>query len=153
MRSERGQSVVEFALVLPVLLIVVVGILTFGRIMNYSEQATHLANEAVRYVAVNDPPTTTGTLGQWVRSQITSNELQNGGGAIQGPPTVCLSFPNGTSNPGDPVEVEMSFKFNWLHFSLGKIFKVDTITTTVTENATMRIEASPTSPFFAAGCS
>src|SRR5438552_2693398 len=71
LRCEQGQALVEFALVLPVLLLVVVGIVTFGRAMNYDSQETHLVNEAARYAAVDQVPAgATGTLGQWVRGQI-----------------------------------------------------------------------------------
>ena len=147
-RSEHGQALVEFALIVPMLLAVVIGIVSFGRAMNYDEQATHLANEAVRYAVVDQiPPGANGTLGQWVRSQADTPELQNGTGSLAGSPQVCLSFPNGTSNPGDPVQVSMSFTFTWLPIlNAGP-------STTITRTATMRIEVTPTGSFFAAGCS
>lgn len=47
-RDERGQSMVETALILPVLLLLLVGILDFGRIM-YSYAHLHMAaQETVR---------------------------------------------------------------------------------------------------------
>lgn len=47
-RDERGQSLVETALILPVLLLLLVGILDFGRIM-YSYAHLHMAaQETVR---------------------------------------------------------------------------------------------------------
>ena len=139
---------VEFALVLPLVLLVVVGIVSFGRAMNYDEQATHLANEAVRYAAVGQvPPGASGSLGQWVRSQADTNELQNGGtGSVPNPPSVCLKYPNGTASPGAPVEVTMSFTFSWVPIlNLGS--------STITRTATMRIEQAPTGSFYTAGCS
>jgi Flp pilus assembly protein TadG len=149
LRAESGQAIVEFALVLFPLLLVIVGIVTFGRAMNYDEQATHLTNEAARYAAVDQVPAgASGTLGQWVRSQADSSELQNGTGAVQGLPTVCVSFPNGTSNIGDPVQVAMSFAFRWVSF-----LKISPASTTIKRTTTMRIEVPPSGSFFASGCS
>jgi Flp pilus assembly protein TadG len=143
-RCERGQALVEFALVVPILLAVVIGIVDFGRAMNYDEQATHLANEAVRYAAVGQvPPGATGTLAQWVRSQADTPELQNGTGSVGAPPAVCVKYPDGTSNPGDPVEVSMSFVFNWVPF-------LHLTSTTITRTATMRIEQAPSGSFWTA---
>jgi Flp pilus assembly protein TadG len=138
---------VEFALVIPILLLVVIGIVTFGRAMNYDEQETHLVNEAARYASVNQVPSgASGTLGQWMRSQADSGELANGTGSVAGTPQVCVSYPTGTG-VGQPVTVSMSFKFNWVPF-----LKLSATSTTITRTATMRIEVPPTG-FFAAGCS
>lgn len=47
-RDERGQSVVEMALIVPVLLLLLVGIIDFGRVL-YSYSHIHLAaQETVR---------------------------------------------------------------------------------------------------------
>ena len=56
LRSSRGQSLVEFAIILPVILLIVLGILDFGRAYNYKNDQTSLANQAVRYAEVNDCP-------------------------------------------------------------------------------------------------
>src|ERR1700756_735479 len=80
-RREDGQALVEFALVLPLLLLAIVGIVSFGRAMNYDEQATHLVNEAARYAMVNQVPNgASGTLGQWIRSQAAADSLELGNG-------------------------------------------------------------------------
>jgi len=47
LRDTNGQAVVELAPVVPVLILL--GILDFGRAFNYQNDETHLANEAVRY--------------------------------------------------------------------------------------------------------
>ena len=52
LRQERGQSLVEFAVVLPVLILIILGILYFGDYEDYSNQETQLAEEGVRYAAV-----------------------------------------------------------------------------------------------------
>lgn len=49
---ERGQSAVEFALVLPVVLLLLFGLIEFGRVINAELSAGHCANELARYGAV-----------------------------------------------------------------------------------------------------
>ena len=54
--SERGQNLVEFALVVPMLLLLVFGIAEFGRAWMTQNILTGAAREAVRLLAVPDPP-------------------------------------------------------------------------------------------------
>ena len=51
-KNNRGQSMVEFAIVLPVLLLVICGIVEFGRIYNAELVVTAAAREAVRSAIV-----------------------------------------------------------------------------------------------------
>ncbi len=48
-KRERGQSLVEFALVLPVVLLLTFGLIEFGRVINAEITAGHCANELARY--------------------------------------------------------------------------------------------------------
>ena len=77
------------------------GLLEFGKIFNYWIDETHLANEGARWAAVNTVPGG-GNLQQYLRSQADSGELRSGA-------QVCISFPSGTSNVGDPVQVDVSY--------------------------------------------
>ena len=52
-QSERGAVAVEFALLLPVLLLLVIGIMEFGRAYNVQISASQAGREGARYVAVN----------------------------------------------------------------------------------------------------
>lgn len=139
---------VEMALVLPVLLLVVMGILWFGRALNYTQDETRLANVAARYAAVDQVPPNAGSLslGEWVRSQADTAELGKGTGNVQGLPEVCVEYPDGTG-VGNPVEVRMKATFKWL-----PLLKIG-VSSPITGSATMRIEVPPTSSFYAAGCS
>ena len=75
LHNQRGVAMVEFALVLPILLIVLFGIFDFGRAINYWIDATHLANETARYAAVGNKPTTcSGSLVSCMRAQADSGE-------------------------------------------------------------------------------
>ncbi|MBT2500744.1 pilus assembly protein [Agromyces sp. ISL-38] len=54
--DDRGAAAVEFALVLPLLLVLVLGILEFGRVFNIQIALSNAAREGARYMAVHDDP-------------------------------------------------------------------------------------------------
>jgi Flp pilus assembly protein TadG len=68
---------VEFAVVLPVLILIILGIIYFGRYEDYSTQETQLASEGARYAAVDTNPSGTLTLQNYIQSQA-SPELASG---------------------------------------------------------------------------
>src|SRR5918912_4366533 len=142
-RGERGVALVEFALVAPLALVLLFGILDFGKAINYWIDETHLASEGSRWAVVDKWPTKgTSTLQQYILSQLDTAELHGDNPGTQGsnnPAQVCISFPSGTSNVGDPVRVEVRYTYHWLHYltaqaGLGA-------TSTITGSSTMRIEA------------
>ncbi|TFD19264.1 TadE/TadG family type IV pilus assembly protein [Cryobacterium sp. TMS1-13-1] len=59
--GERGAVAVEFALLLPVLVLLVFGIFEFGRVYNAQISITNAAREGARYMAIhnNAPPAKT----------------------------------------------------------------------------------------------
>jgi hypothetical protein len=57
-KNEKGQSVVEFALVVPLLLFLVIGIFEFGRAWMTKNLVTGAAREAVRMYAVKNDTVT-----------------------------------------------------------------------------------------------
>ena len=52
--SERGAAAVEFALLAPVLIMVLLGIMEFGRAYNVQISLTNAAREGVRVMAINN---------------------------------------------------------------------------------------------------
>ena len=133
--AERGQAMVEFALVLPILLIVLFGIFDFGRAINYWIDATHLANETARYAAVGSKPTTcSGSLVSCMRAQADSGELVNGSSSVTQRLQVCVNAPSATT-VGTPITATASFSYQWFSF-LG----LSVTTTNVSTSATMRME-------------
>ncbi|HEX2110148.1 MAG TPA: TadE/TadG family type IV pilus assembly protein [Gaiellaceae bacterium] len=147
-RDESGVALVEFALVLPILLVLLFGMLDFGKAFNYWIDETHLANEGARWAVVNKNPGS-GTLQQYIQQQANTPELRNGGtSSVPTPLQVCISFPDGSSEVGDPVHVAVSTTYNWLPF-LGS--RLGIASTTMTGSSTMRLEAEPTN--YSAGCS
>ncbi|MGH2475308.1 MAG: TadE/TadG family type IV pilus assembly protein [Candidatus Limnocylindrales bacterium] len=57
-RYDDGQSLVEVALVLPILLIILLGIFDFGRAVFAYNAVSNSAREAVRVAIVNQSPAT-----------------------------------------------------------------------------------------------
>ena len=66
---EHGVALVEFALILPVLALMLFGMLDFGKAFNYWIDETHLANEGARWAVVNKNPASSGTLQAYIRDQ------------------------------------------------------------------------------------
>jgi len=144
--DENGQALVEFALVLPVFLLLVFGMLDFGKAYNYWNDATHLTAAGARFAAVNRKPNpaSTQSLQLQIRNQADTAELRNGGtSAVTTPAQVCVEFPNNTSAYGEPVRVRMTFTYKFIPF-LGIVNK------TIVSTTVMRLEAVPTT--YTAGC-
>lgn len=138
--DQKGTSLVEFALILPVLALILFGLLDFAKAFNYWNDQTHLAAEGARWAVVNSNPGS-GTLQQYLQQQADTSELR-------GLATVCVSFPNnpdtGTSGQvGDPVMVTVRSRYTWIPFVASKASLSPS--TTITGTATMRLEALPTS--------
>lgn len=147
--NEKGAAMVEFALILPILLLVVFGIFSFGFGINYWIDMTHLTSEGARYASVNRNPgasqPTPQSLQQWLRQQADTQELRSGGSdAVPSPATLCIDFPGKTQATvvvGDPVRVRMAVNFNYIPI-IGDAIGVGNVT--IVGSATHRLEAKPT---------
>lgn len=58
--SERGAVAVEFALLAPVLIMLLLGIMEFGRAYNVQMSLTNAARESVRSIAISDSAMSVG---------------------------------------------------------------------------------------------
>jgi Flp pilus assembly protein TadG len=142
-RDERGAVLVEFALVLPIVLLLVLGALDFGKAYNYWIDTTQLSASGARWAAVNRNPGPGATLQETIRSQATTSELRDGGtDSIEDPLQVCITFPDGgTPVAGDPVRVTVTSNYHFLSF-IGD--RVDVTERPVSNSSTMRLETTPT---------
>lgn len=70
---ERGAAAVEFALVLPLLLTLVLGIIEFGHLYNAQIVITNAAREAARTMAVTNNSSTAAAAAQAVATGYTIN--------------------------------------------------------------------------------
>jgi hypothetical protein len=147
--DERGVALVEFALVLPLVLLLLFGMIDFGKAINYWNDETHLANEAARQAVVNSCPSCGTTINNWIKSRADSAELRTGSGSSVSPPglKVCIWFPDNNhkySDPsvrdhdvGDPVQVIVHAQYNWLAYLVGKGISPNS---DLTGTSTMRLE-------------
>ncbi len=145
--SEKGQGLVEFALVLPLLLLMVAGIIDLGKAFGYKNDLTHLANSAARQASVNavPPGSCCTTITAYVMSTA-PNELQNGNTTSvpdhPNPTTITYQFTDNTAGntthhcKGDPVKVTVSVRYA---FGLGIVPGIHLLKT-VSSSATMRME-------------
>ena len=147
-RNEKGTALVEFAMILPILALLLFGVLDFGKAFNYWNDETHLAAEGARWAVVNSNPGS-GTLQQYIQQQADTSELRSLA-------TVCVSFPTnpdtGTSQQvGDPVSVTVKANYPWIPFLRSRIHILGgtsvqlTLPGSISGTATMRLEALPTS--------
>jgi TadE-like protein len=168
LEREDGAAMIELALVMPLLLILLLGMVDFGKAYNAWVDETHLANEGARLAAVNYTPPSgwpagcssdpTGGLACYIQQRVDLKELKTGRATStpqyanqQNPAKVCISFPSvGHVNPlvGDPVQVTITTDYQWLYFLTANLH-LPGGATKVIGNASMRLEAAPT---YTAGC-
>ncbi len=135
LRRSDGVAMTEFALILPVFILIVVGLLSFGRVLYYWIETNHVASETARWAIVDQNPFTGQTLQQHA-AQSSTTEFAND-------VRVCISLPDGAVL-GQRLVVKVQKPF-----SLVPILNAGTIT--IRGSSTMRIEnfngpngASPT---------
>ena len=145
--SESGAALVEFVLVLPLFLLLLLGVFDFGKAFNYWIDGTHLSHEGARYAAVGKNPGPGTTLAESIKARADTPELRSGSDSVTGPMKVCVSFPDGTSRVGDPVQVKVEFTYQFLNYVTAMVPSVTS--KTVANTSTMRIERAPA---FAAHC-
>lgn len=98
-RNEDGQALVEFALVLPILLLLIVAVIDFGWIFMAKIRVTNAARETARYYAVHKD---TGTSESTVEVTLKSIAKENLGFVSDANLTVDASYP-----PNEKVSVSI----------------------------------------------
>jgi Flp pilus assembly protein TadG len=134
-RDDVGQSVVEFAFVLPLITALILCLVDFGLGVNDQLDATQLASQAARLAAVNSTALS-GGVQAFVQSQADTTTMKGA--------TVSVCFPSGTANVGDPVRVTVTGQFNVIQF-------IPSVNVPVKGSSTMRLEQVPTN-FTAGAC-
>ena len=140
LRRSDGVAMTEFALILPVFLVIVVGLLSFGRVLFYWIEANHVASETARWAIVDQNPFTGQTLQEHAARSSTSEFESN--------VRVCISFPDGQTL-GQRVVVKVQKPFSIIPFLGGGTITIRGASTMRIENFNGPNEASPTA--YAAG--
>ncbi len=97
--QEKGQSLVEFALLLPVLLLIICGLLDMGRAVYTYTVLSHSAHEGARQAVIADNPT----------EVIINAAIQTAVAVNLQPSDVQIV---GNREPGTEVTVIVSYQFN-----------------------------------------
>ena len=158
LRAENGQALVEFAFVIPLVLLFLFAIIDFGLAVNQQNADTNIANVAVREAAVIGTTTsamcgttTDYTLSTWA----TCESTRMGGPALTsvcvGDTATSTAPASSTYTTGDPIEVEVGSSFSWLKLITAK---VGSLSSNIGSNATMRMEGAltGTNPFLTPVC-
>ena len=134
LQPESGQATIEFALVIPFLMFIIMSLVSFGIGMNDAVDGTHVANEGARLAAVDMNPGDYGatSVQDYITKQAEARDVKNA--------TVDICLPAGTSKIGAPIRVIVGVAFNinpFIHRSF-----------TIHGKSTMRIEQTPTASHY-----
>jgi TadE-like protein len=99
---DRGSAAVEFALVLPVLLLILFGIIDFGRALNAQIELTGAAREGARLAAL-------GYSSAAVQARVVAAAPSLSGVTV----TVAASCPAG-SGPAADAQVDARYRFSFI---------------------------------------
>ncbi|MEA4831297.1 MAG: TadE/TadG family type IV pilus assembly protein [Oscillospiraceae bacterium] len=123
LKTESGQSVVEFALMLPIFLLLVFGIIEFGILFNMKLSVTNCAREGARYAALHSEESS-------LESTIESRVRRL---AVFGDIDVAVSFSNPSNHKSGDVTVTVTAQANALTpvgdllFSNGRLILTGTV--------------------------
>lgn len=90
---QRGAVAVEFALILPILLMLVLGIIDFGRLYYTQVTLTQAAREGARLEALSKPTVVSGTTG--AATGLSGLTVTINGTAYASDPNPAVSCPTG----------------------------------------------------------
>ena len=148
LRDERGVALVEFTLVAPLLMLLLFGMVDFGKAFNYWIDETHLANSGARYAVVDNWPGKDASdpvsLHKYLCSEADTDELQSNA-------VVSIAFdPDLGPGKGNPVSVTMKVPADavWSSF-IKNALNLITSGTDIKAHSTMRLEKPPPYDFTA----
>jgi len=133
-RNARGQALVEFALVMPLLLILIVSVFEFGRAWNLHQTITDAAREGARKAVVADAAITQDSVLAAIATRIAASGFNPADATV----TLPDGFHAGTGQVTS-VRIEYPFRFTFLRALIGLLAQNNGVVTVATE-ARMRNE-------------
>jgi Flp pilus assembly protein TadG len=128
---RRGQALTEFALILPILLLLVFGVFDFGRAIYAYNSISNAAREGARTAIVDQSQTG----GVYTAAQDAANQATALGLNPADPNDVLVSFPNTTGLCGTPAigciaRVRVQYRFTAITPILGAVVGPITLSAT-----------------------
>ncbi|NIP58341.1 MAG: hypothetical protein GWO00_10285 [Gemmatimonadetes bacterium] len=108
LRSEDGQALVEFALVVPILLLLILGLVEFARAWNTQQVLTDAAREALRNSVVANP----GYTYEQMRSQIDDALVR----ASLDPERAEVTVEGWKTGTGTPARIRIDYSYEFGFF-------------------------------------
>ncbi len=111
MDNQRGTAAIEFAIVLPLLMVFIFGIIEFGLVFYDKAMVTNASREAARAgIVYRDPPLTVAEMQSVVDSYCGGRLISFGGG-----PSPTTTVPSGEcTNHGDELVVNVAYQYEFL---------------------------------------
>ena len=128
-QTDTGQTLVEFAMVLPLMLILMFGIVDFGRAFYIWLTVTNAAREGARVGATQQPTGPIGTRISQAMGPLGTSQLTTTLGNVQGP-------------RGEAMTVDLTYNFNFVTplAPLVSLLGGSLATPAITSHASMRLE-------------
>jgi TadE-like protein len=142
--SERGQSLLETAMILPLILLVSVGIFEFGRLFQAMQIMTNAAREGARVAVL--PATTVDDVKDRVKDYLKDGQLGNWASATVDVDQDVTIAMGGTTTSGSLVTLDYPFSFIMLNPVAKLVVKNSKLgkdALTLTTSAEMRNEVGP----------
>lgn len=122
LRSKKGQALVETALTLPLLLLVLMGIIEFGRIFNAELIVANASREGARYLALHSTDTQIQTTVQTLTPTLDQSKI-----------SVFITPSQASRTSGTAATVEVDYNLQiiapFVNIIIGNPFKVSSQTT------------------------
>lgn len=111
-RSEEAQALVEFALVLPVLLLLIVGLFEVARAVEQENTLAYAAREGTRYAIVHGSSSSSpiAYCASCTNASV-SDVVQRAAISVNEAITVTVAYPDGDNRRGSRVSVQATAPF------------------------------------------
>jgi Flp pilus assembly protein TadG len=107
LKREEGAAAIEFAILLPLLMMILFGIIEFGLVLYRQEVITNASREGARFgIIIGDPRPTTGDIQTVVNTYLTN------AGLYAGNATVSVTGAQGA--PGSDLTVSVVYPYDFL---------------------------------------